>query len=73
LDSVNDKDLVRVGLEQLQDAVVDGNAFVVPVPVCIAELCSPIGWHIDDGEVRQRFARRGSTKMFTSITMPLVL
>jgi hypothetical protein len=34
--TVNDENLVRVGFEQLQDAVADGHAFVDPVPVAMA-------------------------------------
>jgi hypothetical protein len=36
LRTVNDENLVRVGFEQLQDAVADGDAFVDPGPVAIA-------------------------------------
>ena len=50
--SVNDENLVRIGLEQLQDTFAEGDALVDPVTIAIAVFCSAIGRDIDDGEMR---------------------
>lgn len=34
--SVNNEDLVRIGLEQLQDTVAEGDALIDPVTIAIA-------------------------------------
>lgn len=51
-DSVNDEDFVRIGLEQHQDTVADGDAPVDPVTIGISVFCCATGRDIDDGEMR---------------------
>ena len=72
-DRAFDKDL-EVGFEKLQDATVDGDAFVDPVAIELAVPPEPLGRHIDDREKRVVLAIRRDMDIgaFNPITVPPV-
>lgn len=61
--TVDNEDLIRIGLEQHQDAIGDRDALIDPVTIGFAVFVGAVGRNVDDSKVRQRLARRCRVKI----------